>query len=70
MEGIHMLKDLLKAGDWMAMIDLKGTSLHDSHSLGGQSFPQVSMEGPDIPVQLSPVRLSSAPWVPRPHNQL
>ena len=23
MEGIHMLKDLLRAGDWMAKIDLK-----------------------------------------------
>ena len=23
MEGIHILKDLLKAGDWMAKIDLK-----------------------------------------------
>ena len=28
---------------------------HDSHCSGGQRYPQIAMEGPDIPVQLSPV---------------
>ena len=53
MEGIHMLKDLLKVGDWMAKINLKDAYFMSS---GGQRIPSVPMEGQNIPVQLPAIR--------------
>ena len=35
--------------------------LHDSHCSGGQRVPQIPMEGPDVPVQLSSVRVVVSP---------
>lgn len=61
MEGIHMLKDLLRQGDFLAKIDLK-----DAYVLCGTNKrkPEVQVGEQNIPIQLPiPFGLSCTPWV-------
>ena len=53
-EHFKMLKDLLKAGDWMTKIERR--IFHDPHGSGGPRIPPLPMEGQSIPVQLPAIR--------------
>ena len=62
MEGIHILRDLLRTGDWMTKVDRpEGCILHGTNSRGGQSFPQILIQGEDIPIQMPAFRPSMCP---------
>ena len=53
MEGIHMLKDLLKQGDFMTKIDLKDTYYFcGANKQARQEIPEVQGEKSNISVQL------------------
>ena len=57
MEGIHMLKDLLKPGDWMTKVDLKDTYFMITSSNKPQEVAAVQVARRNLPVQLSPFRV-------------
>ena len=57
MEGIHMLKDLLKPGDWMTKVDLKDTYFMITGSNKPQEVAAVQVARRNLPVQLSPFRV-------------
>ena len=56
MEGIHMLKDLLRAGPWMAKIDMKDAYFMIPIAQEDRDLFKFPMEGQDVPVQLPTVR--------------
>ena len=58
MEGVHMLKDLLRKGDWMAKVDQK-----DTYLTGKTGNTGVQVGERDISIQLPTFGLSCAPWV-------
>ena len=57
MEGIHMLKDILKPGDWMTKIYLKDAYniLHDFSASASQMPVEISVAGVNLPVSLAPL---------------
>ena len=63
MEGIHTLRDLLRAGDWLAKIDPKDAYLvipiHQTH----RDYLRFHFLGKTYHFTCLPFRLSSAPWV-------
>ena len=63
MEGIHMLKDLLRAGDWMAKIDLKDAYFMVPMAKEDRDFLKFQWEDKFYRFNCLPFRLSSAPWV-------
>ena len=63
MEGIHMLKDLLKAGDWMATIDLKDAYFMIPMAQEDREFLRFQWKDKAYQFNCLPFGLSSAPWV-------
>ena len=63
MEGIHMLKDLLRVGDWMAKIDLKDAYFMVPKTKEDRDFLKFQWEDKFYQFNCLPFRLSSAPWV-------
>ena len=63
MEGIHMLKDLLKAGDWMAKIDLKDAYFMIPMAQEDREFLRFQWKDKAYQFNYLPFGLSSAPWV-------
>ena len=60
MEGIHMLRDTLKPGNWMTKVDLKD-AYFDSNGTQPEAPATISMERDDISIQLSPLRSVVSP---------
>ena len=53
MEGIHILRDLLRAGDWMTKVDLKDAYfIVPVHKEDIWSLPQALVQKEDIPIQM------------------
>lgn len=63
MEGIHSLKDLLKAGDWMTKVDLKDAYFAIPVSRHHRKYLQFMWDGKTYQFNCLPFGLSSAPWV-------
>ena len=63
MEGIHMLKDLLRAGDWMAKIDLKDAYFMIPIAQEDRDFLKFQWKDQTYQFNCLPFGLSSAPWV-------
>ena len=63
MEGIHMLKDLLRAGDWMAKIDLKDAYFMIPIAQEDRDFLKFQWRDQTYQFNCLPFGLSSAPWV-------
>ena len=63
MEGIHMLKDLLRAGEWMAKIDLKDAYFMIPMGQEDRDFLKFQWKEKTYQFTCLPFGLSSAPWV-------
>ena len=63
LESIHMLKDLLKPGNWMAKVDLKDAYFMVPIAKRDKKFLRFSWEGTTYEFNCLPFGLSSAPWV-------
>ena len=63
MEGIHMLKDLLRAGDWMAKIDLKDAYFMIPIAQEDREFLKFQWKDQTYQFNCLPFGLSSVPWV-------
>ena len=63
MEGIHMLKDLLKQGDFMAKIDLKDAYFAVPISEPDKKYLRFRWTGQTYQFNCLPFGLSCAPWV-------
>ncbi len=63
MEGIHMLKDLLKQGDWMAKIVLKDAYFMVPMASEDREFLRFQWKDKAYQFNCLPFGLSSAPWV-------
>ncbi len=63
MEGIQMLKDLLKPGDWMAEVNLKDAYFMLPIAQEDKEFLRFSWKAVTYQCNCLPFRLSSAPWV-------
>ena len=63
MEGIDMLKDLLRAGDWMAKIDLKDAYFMIPIAQEDRYFLKFQWKDKTYQFNCLPFGLSSAPWV-------
>ena len=61
MEGIHMLKDLLRAGDWMAKIDLKDAYFMIPIAQEDREFLKFQWKDRSYQFNCLPFGLSSAP---------
>ena len=63
MEGIQMLKDLFRPGDWLAMVDMKDAyftiPIHHNH----RAFIRFQHKDRVLQFTCLPFGLSSAPWV-------
>ena len=66
MEGIHMLKDLLRAGDWMAKIDLKDVYFMIPTSQEDRDFLKFQWKDQMYKFNCFPFGLSSVPKTTRP----
>ena len=64
MEGIHMVKDILKPGDWMTKVDLKDAYFMIPIAPRRQrELLQFQWQGTTYQFNCLPFGLSSAPWV-------
>lgn len=63
MEGIHMLKDLLKAGGWMAKIDLKDAYFMIPMAQEDRDFLKFQWKDKTYQFSCLTFGLSLAPWV-------
>ena len=63
MEGIHVLRDLLKAGDWMAKIDLKDAYFMVPMAKEDRMYFCFQWKGRAYQFNCLPFGLSSVPWV-------
>ena len=63
MEGIHILKDLLKPGDWMAKVDLKDAYFMVPMAQEDKKFLRFRWKGRSYQFNCLPFSLSPAPWV-------
>ena len=63
MEGIHMLKDTLKPGDWMTKVDLKDAYFMVPIALNQRRLLRFKWQGTTYQFNCLPFGLSSAPWV-------
>ena len=63
MEGIHMLKDLLRPGDWMTKIDLKDAYFAIPVACQHRKYLAFRWQGKTYQFNCLPFGLSSAPWV-------
>ena len=63
MEGIHMLKDILKPGDWMTKVDLKDAYFMVPIAPRHRPLLRFQWQGNTYQFNCLPFGLSSAPWV-------
>ena len=63
MEGIHLLKDILRPGDWMTKVDLKDAYFSIPVSSHDQKFVKYRWQGKMYQFNCLPFGLSSAPWI-------
>ena len=63
MEGIHMLKDTLKPGDWMTKVDLKDAYFMIPMASHHRRLLRFQWQGETYQFNCLPFGLSSAPWV-------
>ena len=63
MEGIHMLKDVLKEGDWMTKVDLKDAYFMIPLSSAHRHLLRFRWEGQVFQFEFLPFSLASSPWV-------
>ena len=63
MEGIHMLKDILKQGDWMTKVDLKDAYFMVPIATNQRRLLRFQWQGTTYQFKCLPFGLSSAPWV-------
>ena len=63
MEGIHMLKDLLRQGDFMTKVDLKDAYFMIPIAEDQRKFLRFAWQGRMYQFNCLPFGLSSAPWV-------
>ena len=63
MEGIHLLKDLLKPGDWMAKVDLKDALFMIPMAREDRAFLNFEWQNRTYQFNCLPFGLSAAPWV-------
>ena len=63
MEGIHMLKDTLKPGDWMTKVDLKDAYFMVPIAPHHRPLLRFQWQGKTYQFNCLPFGLSSAPWV-------
>ena len=63
MEGIHILKDILRPGDWMTKIDLKDAYFSIPVSSHDRKFLRFRWQGKMYQFNCLPFGLSSAPWI-------
>ena len=63
MEGIHVLKDLLKAGDWMVKVDLKDAYFMLPIREEDRAFLKFSFQDRTYQFNCLPFGLACAPWV-------
>ena len=63
MEGIHVLRDLLKAGDWMAKTDLQDAYFMVPMAEEDRNYLRFQWKGRAYQFNCLPFSLSSAPWV-------
>ena len=63
MKGIHMLKDLLKPGDWMTKVNLKDAYFMIPVATNHRRLLQFKWLGKTYQFNCLPFGLLSAPWV-------
>ena len=63
MEGIHVLRDLLRAGDWMAKVDLKDAYFMLPIREEDRAFLRFSFKDRTYQFKCLPFGLACAPWV-------
>ena len=63
MEGIHVLRDLLRAGDWMAKVDLKDAYFMLLIREEDRAFLRFSFKDRTYQFKCLPFGLACAPWV-------
>ena len=63
MEGIHILRDLLRAGDWMTKVDLKDAYFMVPIHEEDRAFLKFSFKEKTYQLKCLPFGLACAPWV-------
>ena len=63
MEGIHLLKDILRPGDWMTKVDLKDAYFSIPVSSHDRKFLRFRWQGKMYQFNYLAFGLSSAPWI-------
>ena len=63
MEGIHILRDLLRAGDWMTKVDLKDAYFMVPIHEEDRAFLKFSFKEKTYQFKCLPFGLACAPWV-------
>ena len=63
MEGIHILRDLLRAGDWMTKVDLKDAYFMVPIYEDDRAFLKFSFKERMYQFRCLPFGLACAPWV-------
>ena len=63
MEGIHLLKDILRPGGWMTKVNLKDAYFSITVSSHDRKFLRFRWQGKMYQFNCLPFGLSSAPWI-------